>query len=55
VYIIHIFLVVPLQVVVIGLVAPPLVKFALVVLLTVPICFALASLLKRVPGLRAVL
>jgi len=55
VYIIHIFIVVPLQVAMIGLVAAPLVKFALVVLLAVPICFTLVALLRRLPGVRAVL
>jgi surface polysaccharide O-acyltransferase-like enzyme len=55
VYIIHVYLVVPLQVAVIGLAAPPLVKFALVVLLAAPISFALAALLRHLPVLRAVL
>ena len=55
VYIIHIFIVVPLQVAIIGLAAAPLVKFALVVLLAVPISFSLAALLRRLPALRAVL
>jgi surface polysaccharide O-acyltransferase-like enzyme len=55
VYIIHIFVVVPLQFAVIGLSAPPLIKFAMVVLLAVPISFTLAALLRRLPVLRAVL
>jgi surface polysaccharide O-acyltransferase-like enzyme len=55
VYIIHVYLVVPLQSAVIGLAVTPLVKFVLVVLLAVPISFVLAALLRRVPGLRTVL
>jgi surface polysaccharide O-acyltransferase-like enzyme len=55
VYIIHIFIVVPLQFAVIGLSAEPLIKFAIVVLLAVPISFTLAALLRRLPVLRAVL
>ena len=47
VYIIHVFVVIPLQFAVIGLAAAPLVKFALVVLLAVSISFALAALLRR--------
>lgn len=55
VYIIHVFLVVPLQFAVIGLSAAPLLKFALVVLLAIPITFALAALLRRLRVLLAVL
>jgi len=53
--IIHVFVVVPLQFAVIELAAAPLVKFALVVLLAVPISFNLAALLRRLPAPRAVL
>jgi glucan biosynthesis protein C len=55
VYLIHPFVVVPLQFGLLALAAPPLLKFALVVTVAVPVSFALAALLRRLPGARAML
>jgi surface polysaccharide O-acyltransferase-like enzyme len=46
-YIIHIFIVLFFQYLVLGLDAPPLPKFILVTLVTVPVTFLLASLIRR--------
>jgi len=55
VYIIHLFVVVALQLALLALTAPALVKFALVTILAVLISFALTALLRQLPVLRAVL
>jgi surface polysaccharide O-acyltransferase-like enzyme len=55
VYIIHPLVLVPLQFALLALVAPPLLKFALASAIGVCISFALAGLLRRLPGARAVL
>ncbi len=54
-YILHIWVVVGLQVAVLGVELPPLVKFALVAVLGTTLTFGLAHLSRGVPGLRVVL
>jgi fucose 4-O-acetylase-like acetyltransferase len=55
VYLIQLFVLVPLQFALLTVPAPPLLKFAIVVAISVPVCFALVDLLRHLPGLRAVL
>jgi glucan biosynthesis protein C len=55
VYVIHVFPVVGLQAALAGSPMPPLAKFGLVTLLAVPLCFALAYGLRRLPGVARVL
>jgi surface polysaccharide O-acyltransferase-like enzyme len=43
----HVFVVIFFQSLALGLVAPPLLKFFLVSLVTVPVSFLLASLIRR--------
>ena len=54
VYMIHIAVLVALQAALAGADLPPLVKFGLVTLAGVPLCFLLAAGLRRLPGLRRV-
>jgi glucans biosynthesis protein C len=54
-YVIHILPVVGLQLALAGVALPPLAKFALVTAVAVPLCFALAAGLRRLPGVRSVL
>jgi hypothetical protein len=53
--VIHILPVVGLQFALAGVALPPLAKFALVTAVAVPVCFALAAGLRRLPGVRSVL
>ena len=55
VYVIHIFPVVGLQLALAPAPLPPLANFALVTLAALPLCFALASGLRRLPGAGRVL
>jgi glucans biosynthesis protein C len=55
VYVLHVFPVVALQALIIPTPLPPLVKFACVSIVAVPLCFALAAGLRRLPGTRSVL
>jgi glucan biosynthesis protein C len=55
VYIIHVFVVVGLQGLIAGLAAPPLAKFMAVTLIAIPLCFALAFAIRRIPGATRVL
>lgn len=50
VYVIHIAVLVALQITLADAALPPLVKFALVTLVGVPLCFLLAAGLRRLPG-----
>jgi hypothetical protein len=54
-YLLHILPVVGLQTLLLGVALPPLVKFAAVTLVAVPVSFLLAAGLRRLPGARAVL
>jgi glucan biosynthesis protein C len=54
VYIIHVFVVVPLQGALLGFELPALVKFAIVTLLALPLCFAIIGALRQVPAIRRV-
>jgi fucose 4-O-acetylase-like acetyltransferase len=54
-YLIQLFIIVPLQMALLHVSAPALIKFALVALLSIPVCFVLAEGLRRLPGLRKVL
>lgn len=54
VYLIHLFPVIGLQTAMAGPPLPPLAKFAIVSLLSVPICFLLAAVLRRLPWVRRV-
>jgi surface polysaccharide O-acyltransferase-like enzyme len=47
VYILHILVVVPFQVLALRLVAPPLLKFLLVTLFSIPTSYTLGSLIRR--------
>jgi fucose 4-O-acetylase-like acetyltransferase len=55
VYLIQLFVLVPLQFALLAVPASPQLKFGVVVVISVPVCFVLADLLRRLPGLRAVL
>ena len=55
VYVIHVFLLVPIQSALLGVGLPPFAKFALVTLAGIILSFAVAVGLKRLPGLRRVL
>ena len=55
VYIIHPLVLVPLSIALVGLVIPQVAKFALVLLLTIAISFALAHAIRAVPGVKRVL
>ena len=55
VYLIHFLIVIALQFAVAPAALPPLGAFALVTVAAVPLCFLVAGLLRRLPGLRAVL
>lgn len=55
VYVVHVFLVVALQMALAALSLAPLLKFAVVTLLALPLCFGLAYALRRVPGVDRVL
>jgi fucose 4-O-acetylase-like acetyltransferase len=55
VYIIHVFPVVGLQMALAGSSLAPLAKFGIVTLLALPLCFALAYLLRKLPGFDRVL
>jgi glucans biosynthesis protein C len=56
VYLIHPLLLVPLTTLGLShLAIPPLVKFVIASVITVAICFGLASLLRRIPGAKAIL
>jgi hypothetical protein len=54
-YLIQLFVIVPLQMALLAVAAPALVKFALVTLISIPVCFVLTEGLRRLPGLREVL
>ena len=54
-YLLHILPVVGLQTLLLGVPLPPLVKFAIVTAVAVPLSFLLAAGLRRLPGARAVL
>lgn len=54
-YVLHVLPVVGLQGALEGFALAPLLKFALVTVVAVPLCFGTAALLRRVPGIRAVL
>ena len=49
VYIIHVYLVIALQTVIIGLNMPAFIKFALVTVFGVIICFSISKLIKMLP------
>lgn len=55
VYLVHLFVVLALQLALLGLVAPALLKFALVTVVAVLVSFGLAAGLRRLPGVRRVL
>jgi surface polysaccharide O-acyltransferase-like enzyme len=55
VYLIHLFVVLPVQLAVLGLAVAPLLKFALVAAVAAPASFGLVALLRKLPGLREVL
>ncbi|MGD8536652.1 MAG: acyltransferase family protein, partial [Candidatus Aminicenantes bacterium] len=55
VYIIHLFVVIGLQFGLVGSPLPPFVKFTLVTLVGVPLCFALSYLIKKVPFTKKIL
>lgn len=55
VYIIHVFAVLALQLGLLALAAPGLLKFGLVTVVAVLVSFALTALLRQLPGVRAVL
>jgi peptidoglycan/LPS O-acetylase OafA/YrhL len=55
VYIIHLFVVVGLQYGLVGSPLPPFIKFTLVTLVGVPLCFALSYLIKKLPFTRNIL
>jgi glucans biosynthesis protein C len=55
VYLIHPLVLVPLTLGMSYLAIPPLVKFVIASAITVAICFGLASLLRRIPGAKAIL
>jgi glucans biosynthesis protein C len=50
-YMIHVFIVILFQYLAFGLVAPPFFKFLLVTLISVPVTFLLASLIRRPLGI----
>ena len=54
VYLIHVFPVVGLQLALVSSSMPPLAKFAMVTLIAVPVSFALALGLQRLPDFRRV-
>jgi glucans biosynthesis protein C len=55
VYIIHVFVVLPLQLGLLTVTAPAQLKFALVTVVALLVSFALTTLLRQLPGVRAVL
>ena len=55
VYIIHLFVVIGLQFGLVGSTLPPFVKFTLVTLIGVPLCFALSYLIKKLPFTKKIL
>jgi peptidoglycan/LPS O-acetylase OafA/YrhL len=55
VYLIHPLILVPLSVAVTPILAYPLIKFAVVLPVVVVLCFLAAGLLKRIPGMKAIL
>jgi len=55
VYIIHLLVVVGLQFSIVSLAVPPFIKFALVTLVAIPLCFALSHLIKKLPFTRRIL
>jgi hypothetical protein len=54
-YLIQMFVIVPMQVALLAVDAPALAKFAVVTLVSVPVCFVLTGGLRGLPGLREVL
>jgi hypothetical protein len=54
-YLIQMFVIVPMQMALLAVAAPALVKFALVTVISIPVCFLLTGGLRRLPGLREVL
>lgn len=50
-YMIHVFVVILFQYLALGLIASPFIKFLLVTLITVPVAFLLASLIRRPLGI----
>jgi len=55
VYIIHVLIVVGVQIGLAESTIRPLIKFGIVVLISVPICFVVSQLIRKIPGLRRVL
>jgi len=55
VYIIHVIIVVSIQFSIVGASLGPLIKFVIVVFISVPICFAISYLIRKIPGIRRVL
>jgi hypothetical protein len=55
VYIIHLLVVVGLQFSIVSLALTPFIKFALVTLVAIPLCFALSYLIKKLPFTRGIL
>ncbi|MBV9172109.1 MAG: hypothetical protein JOZ81_18710 [Chloroflexi bacterium] len=53
-YIIHLFVVLALQLLMLGVIAPALLKFALVTVAAVLASFALTAFLRQLPWVRAV-
>lgn len=54
-YLIHVFIVVPLQIAILDLTVPALAKFAIVSAMGIALSFALTALLRRIPAVRAVI
>jgi hypothetical protein len=55
VYIIHVLVVVGLQFSIVSLAVTPFIKFALVTLVAIPLCFALSYLIKKLPFTKGIL
>jgi hypothetical protein len=54
-YLVQLFVIVPLQMALLSVSAPAVVKFALVAVVSIPVCFLLAEGLRRLPGVQRVL
>jgi fucose 4-O-acetylase-like acetyltransferase len=54
-YLVQLLVIVPLQTALLAVAAPALLKFGVVALVSIPVCFLMAAGLRRLPGLRQVL